>query len=243
MYRLNEYRQQIKFHKDLVKHYYNSLFDNIYVHEYDSFTNIPKTIHYAWFGRGVKPEILNFCMNTWPKYLGGYSVQLWNEDNFPFEKYPFALQAYKCKKYAFVADVARLHAIYNYGGIYMDTDCEVRKSFDDLLYCGAFACYETPNLVSIGTLGAKPFHPWVASMLLWYYRLGFCDDYAEIANTRIMTKIMRWKYTNFYPNGKYTLLPNDTHIFTRDYFCPSKTDGKWDVTDNTYVIHHFSGLW
>ena len=29
-YRLNEYRQQVKFYKDIYKHYYNSKFDNIY---------------------------------------------------------------------------------------------------------------------------------------------------------------------------------------------------------------------
>lgn len=35
--------------------------------------------------------------------------------------------------YAFVSDYVRVYALYNYGGIYLDTDVEVRKSFNDLL--------------------------------------------------------------------------------------------------------------
>lgn len=146
------------------------------------------------------------------------------------------------KKYAFVADIARLHCIYNYGGIYMDTDCEVLKPFDDLLNCGVFACYESPNLIATCVLGAKRYHPWVGLMLLWYYGLDFCDDYAEIANTRIMTRIARFHY-GIRPNGKYLELPNNVEIFPREWFCPDKINNKWQITNDTYVIHHFSGLW
>lgn len=241
-YRLNEYRQQIKFYKDLYKHYYNSKFDNIYNKPYDDSQQIPKIINYAWFGKGEYPDLLKQCMKTWPKILNGYEFKLWNEENFPIEEYPFAKQAYDRKKYAFVADIARLHCIYNYGGIYMNTDCEVLKPFDDLLNCGAFACYETPNLISIGTLGAKKYHPWVGLMFLWYHGLDFCDDYAEIANTRILTRMARLHY-GIRPDGKYLELPNNVKIFSREWFCPDKINNKWQTTNDTYVIHHFSGLW
>lgn len=241
-YRLNEYRQQIKFYKDLYKHYYNSKFNNIYNKPYDNSQQIPKVINYAWFGKGEYPDLLKKCMKTWPKVLKDYEFKLWNEDNFPIEEYPFAKQAYDRKKYAFVADVARLHCIYNYGGIYIDTDCEALKPFDDLLNCGVFMCYESPNLLSTSTLGAKQYHPWVGLMLLWYYGLDFCDDYAEIANTRIMTRIARLHYS-IKPNGKYLELPNDVKIFAREWFCPDKINDEWQTTKDTYVIHHFSGLW
>lgn len=152
----------------MYKHYYNLQFSNVYNKCYNPDVKIPKVIHYAWFGRGEKPDLLKRCMGTCPKILGDYEFKLWDESNFPFDEYPFAKQAYDLKRYAFTADLARLHCIYNYSGIYMDTDCEVRKSFNDLLDCGAFACYEKPNILSIGTLGAKPYHPWGGEMLLWY---------------------------------------------------------------------------
>ncbi len=47
-------------------------------------------------------------------------------------------EAYESKKWGFVPDYARLDIVYNYGGIYLDTDVELIKSFDDLLEQEAF---------------------------------------------------------------------------------------------------------
>lgn len=242
LYYLNEYRQQIKFYKDLYKHYYNSKFNNVYNTPYENLQQIPKVIHYAWFGRAKYPDLLIQCMSSWSKVLKGYEFKLWNEDNFPFDEYPFAKQAYDKKKFAMVADVARLHALYNYGGIYLDTDCEVLKIFDDLLKYGAFLSYESPNQFSTATIGSKKNHPWIGLMLLWYYNLMFSKDYSIISNTRIISRITRLHY-GIRPDGKYLELPNDVKIFPREWFCPDKIDNKWQTTNDTYVIHHFSALW
>lgn len=79
-------------------------------------------------------------------------------------------------------------------------------------------------------------------MVLWYYGLDFCDDYVEIASTRILTRIMRMQY-GINPNGELLELPNGVTIFPGEYFCPGKRNGQWQVTKNTYVVHNFSGLW
>lgn len=239
---LNARRQILKFYKDIYQHYCKNRYFRKQQEQFDSRGDIPKVIHYAWFGKGEMPDVVKKCLATWPKFLTGYEVKLWDESNFPIDEYPFAKQAYEQKKYAFVADVARLHAIYYYGGIYMDTDCEVLKNFDDLLHHNVFACYESPNLLSIGTVGAKKHHPWIYDMLTWYQDVDFCDDYAEIASTRIYSKMARVKY-GIKLKGQPQDLPNGVHIYTRDYFCPEKLDNAWGVTENTYVIHHFTGLW
>lgn len=241
-YWLNERRQIVKFYKDIYKHYFYSTIFSQGNSEYDASIPIPKIIHYAWFGRGEMNALLKKCMATWNIQLKDYKIILWNEDNFPFDKYPFAKQAYEQKKYAFVADVARLHALYNYGGIYMDTDCEVIKSFDDLLNHDAFACYETPNLISIGTVGAKKGHPWLKLMMQWYDCVDFSEDYAEIANTRIISRMARLHY-GVKLNGKKLVLPNNVWIYPREWFLPEPKDGKWLVSDDTYVVHHFTRLW
>lgn len=82
---------------------------------------ILKTIHYCWFGCGKQNDLIQKCISTWKDVLPEYKIILWNEDNFPVNKYPFAKQALHDKKWAFVSDVARLHALYYHGGIYMDT--------------------------------------------------------------------------------------------------------------------------
>lgn len=241
-YHLNEYRQQAIFHKDLYSHWLRAKHDKEYFLPFDNTHPIPKVIHYSWFGKGEYNDVIQKCMKTWKEKLPDYEFKLWNEDNFPIEKYPFAQEAYAKKKWAFVADVTRLHALYYEGGISIDTDVEVIKSFNSLLYNDAFFCYESPNLIPSGIIASKKYHPWIALLLLWYKGLKLTDDYLEIANTRIISKITRLHY-NIKLNGKELIAPHGLHIYPREFFCPEKENSTWKITDNTYAVHHFTGLW
>ena len=91
---------------------------------------IPKVIHYCWFGKGEMNDRAKLCLKSWQEKLPDYEIKVWNEDNFDILwQCDFVRQAYEAGKYAYVADVARLWALYTEGGIYMDTDVEVYKPF------------------------------------------------------------------------------------------------------------------
>lgn len=47
-------------------------------------------------------------------------------------------EAYKVGKWGFVPDYARLDIVGTHGGIYLDTDVEIVKSFDDLIFDMSF---------------------------------------------------------------------------------------------------------
>lgn len=94
---------------------------------------IPKTIHYCWFGPNPLPEKDKAYMETWRKFMPDYEIKLWNEDNFDINLCPYVQQAYANKKFAFVSDVARLYALVNEGGIYLDTDVELLRGFSHIL--------------------------------------------------------------------------------------------------------------
>ena len=100
---------------------------------------IPKKIHYCWFGGKPMPENGQKCILSWRKWLPDYEIKEWNEDNFDIHINQYCHEAYDNKKWAFVSDVARLYALVTEGGIYMDTDVEVLRSFDDLLENDFFA--------------------------------------------------------------------------------------------------------
>ena len=72
---------------------------------------IPKIIHYCWFGQNEMPAEVTEAISQWKKKLPGYEFMLWNEGNFDYSQWKFADEAYKSKKYAFVADVCRLNAL------------------------------------------------------------------------------------------------------------------------------------
>lgn len=94
---------------------------------------IPKIIHYCWFGGNPLPELAQKCIASWKKFLPDYEIKEWNESNYDVRKIPYIEQAYNAKKYAFVSDYARFDILYQYGGIYFDTDVEVIKPFDEIL--------------------------------------------------------------------------------------------------------------
>ena len=240
-YHLNELRQKIKFHKDLYLHLVKSKFFNHYQYVSNA-DKIPKVIHYCWFGGNEMPAEVKKCVEAWQNILPDYKIKCWNEDNFPFDKYKFAREALKNKKWAFIADVARLHALYYEGGIYLDTDVEVLKRFDNFLSESAFTSYESLNLIAMAVFGARKYHPWVGKMLLWYDTIHCDDDYTEIANTKVVSKITKLQY-GVKLDGKDLILSDKLHIYPREYFSPKSEKDKWLTTDKTYTIHHFTGMW
>lgn len=94
---------------------------------------IPKIIHYCWFGKGLMPKSQKECIRAWKKLMPDYRFMLWDEKVFDVNICAFTAAAYKMKKFAYVADVARLFALSEYGGIYLDTDVDVYERYDDLL--------------------------------------------------------------------------------------------------------------
>lgn len=103
---------------------------------------IPKIIHYCWFGDAPKSPFIKKCMQTWKEKLPDYEWKEWNEKIFDVNSVPFVKEAYRAKKWAFVADYVRLYALYTEGGIYMDTDVKVMKPFDEFLKYNFFSSHE-----------------------------------------------------------------------------------------------------
>ena len=91
-----------------------------------------KIIHYCWFGPRKLSKVAKKCIKTWKKFLPDYEIKLWTESNFDFNQNEFVRQAYENKKWAFVADYARLKALSEFGGIYFDTDIEVTKDISHI---------------------------------------------------------------------------------------------------------------
>lgn len=205
---------------------------------------IPRIIHYCWFGRGKMPALVLKCIDSWKAHLPDYRLRLWNEDTFDLNSSSYVKEAYLSKKYAFVTDYIRLHALYHFGGIYMDTDVEVLKSLDDLLHLPGFSGFESDKDVPTGIMACEPKNEWAREQLEWYEGKHFIkpDGKPDLtSNVEIISNIMAGN--GLILNNSYQVYNGCMHIFPKDYFCPKSRTGIIKITPNTYCIHHFAASW
>lgn len=103
---------------------------------------IPKIIHYCWFGGNEMPKDQKKYIDGWKKLLPDYKFKCWNENDFNIDGCQFTKDARNAGKWAFVADYVRLYALFTIGGVYMDTDVKLFKSFNSYLNCSFFSSFE-----------------------------------------------------------------------------------------------------
>lgn len=204
-----------------------------------------KVIHYCWFGNNPLSKMAKKCIKSWKKYLPDYKIIEWNESNFDINICPFVKQAYEKKKWAFVSDYARLYALYNYGGIYFDTDMEVLKNIDHLLDDDFFIGYEANKKIAAGVIGTKEKHNKYIKDLIDYYNNmeEFNEDIVfQYAIPNIITKEFS-KFDKKCENG-IDIFDNNIYVYPEEYFYPINYNYSRKVyTDNTCMVHYYSASW
>lgn len=211
---------------------------------------IPKIIHYCWLSTDSYPENILKCMDSWKKHLPDYEIRLWNLDRFNLSQSIWVQEAFESHKYAFAADYIRLYALYHYGGIYLDSDVEVIKPFDELLHLPYFIGQEnTPFGVEAATIGCEKGFHLIGEMLRRYENRHFIKDNGEMDCTPLPC-IFRACIDSLYEYHPITRIDDFTtdnikiNIFPVDWFSPKTWDTQvLKTTDNTYSIHHFSASW
>lgn len=214
--------------------------------------SIPKIIHYCWFGKKDLPNSAIKCIKSWEKYCPDYKIIKWDENNFDVSINKFCQQAYENRAWGFVPDFVRIWIIYNYGGIYFDTDVQVIKSFDALLSNHGFAGFEEGTsttgdfLVNFGQgFAAEPHNPVIKKHLELYEKMDFVlenGEFNKIPSPEYTTKILEGYGLNRNLNCEQKL--ENFTVYPHQYFCPkSFSDGVIRKTKETYSIHHFDASW
>lgn len=205
---------------------------------------IPKVIHYCWFGGKDLPKDVQKCIASWEKYCPDYKICQWNETNFDVTAHPFVKAAYKAKAWAFVSDYARLQIIYDHGGIYLDTDVELKKTLDTVLETSCYvALQQVGHWVATGLgFGAEKGSAAVGAMLREYDGVAFDSDHKEqlacpILNTRALESF------GVVYEEHIQQLPQVT-VYPPRFFDPvSPGDAENLLCADTISIHHYSATW
>ena len=193
---------------------------------------IPKVIHYCWFGNNPKTELIEFCIASWKNYLPDYEIFEWNEQNFDLEKNEFVKTAFKHKKWAFVSDYVRAYVLFHHGGIYLDSDVEIKQNLDQFLKHGAFSGFEKPGFPFTALWASQKNHIWAKRVVKYYDDL---KEFSEQTNTIIVSKLLVDEFGANPNEDRIQVLKNDIVIFPSHFFC-------LDLNQN-YATHHFDGSW
>lgn len=208
---------------------------------------IPKLIHYCWFGGGEKPPLNQACIDSWKKYCPDYEIIEWNPSNCDMEINPYVSEAYhECRQWGAVSDYFSVKVLYEHGGIYLDTDVQLLNNIDVFLYNKAFASFDSTNgMVNFGSgAGSVRGNFLFKEIQNEYEGLHFLNQDGtrnDAANYIYQTRILK-KYGLKLDNSLQYL--DDISIYPSECFCPyDLRSGETTITDNTYGIHQFDGSW
>lgn len=229
---------------------------------------IPKTIHYCWLSDEPFPRKIMKCMDTWRKILPDYEIKRWSTENFDIDAVPYVKQAFEARKWAFAADYIRMYALYNEGGIYLDSDVMVLKPFDDFLDNAFFSSMEYHPIhiekhgmmqyiddngrriadryiegiqIQAAVMGAEKGCQFVGDVLEWYKDKHFIDDEGNLMTSVISPLI----YARVAEKLGFVYKDIDQRLPGRVRIYPSETfaGNKYEATPNSYAIHMCAHSW
>jgi mannosyltransferase OCH1-like enzyme len=205
---------------------------------------IPSTIHYCWYGRGERSALLERCMATWQRVMPDFQVKEWNETNSPLDN-SYTKAAYKQKEWSRLSNYVRLHALYQEGGIYLDTDVEVIRPLTPMLRHKCFLGFqqeaEHGDWINSAIMGAEPGHPFLLRCLKLTLK-KFADEGEFYRSPAIHTAVLREMGLRAYGFQEI----DGVTLYPADYFYPYPWSGKFSpdcITENTYCVHHWAGSW
>lgn len=160
---------------------------------------IPKIIHYCWIsGEENMPEDIKACLESWKKYLPDYQFINWNDERFDWNICEFTKWHREHNEYAFCSDYVRFWALYNYGGIYLDCDVMVYKSFDELLKLKRIVTkewtYRYNNYLDAAIIGCEKGDEAFKKILDYYNN---SDEHFTIEKNTIAPLIMKWCLSDY----------------------------------------------
>ena len=212
---------------------------------------IPKIIHLCWMSGDPFPSDIQKCIDSWKRILPDYEIWLWDTKRFDLSTSVWVTEAYDKKKYAFCADYIRMYALFNYGGVYLDSDVEVLRSFNDLLTLPYFIGYESKQYFEAAIIGAEKGNPFIGDVLAYYKDRHFVKENGSL-DIQIMPEVMmnvtnsKWKRVLINEISDFINDPTIINVFPYDWFSPIDSTGKryvLRVSKNTYCIHHFASAW
>lgn len=208
---------------------------------------IPKIIHFCWLSDDPYPPKIQHCIDSWHEYLPDYEFIHWDKQKLMSLDSDWAREAFENKKYAFAADYIRCYSVFHMGGIYLDTDVEIFKSFDCFLGFSAFMGVDSKGDLEAAIFGSEKSAEWLRKSLEFYNNRHFVNQDGSF-NIVTMPNVFKEALSSILPADLSKIvsiryLPNLT-LYPKEYFSPKDyTTGEIKQSEKTVCIHHFAASW
>lgn len=192
----------------------------------------------AWGGGKPKDKTTEICLNSWRRCLPDYEIIKWNEKNLEIDKIcsdqRFLRTCMNLGLWAFASDYLRLYVLYHYGGIYLDTDVEVLRSFTPLLSNQMFLGFEENDYIGTAVIASEPGNKIIRRILDFYEQ--------EIWNVDFINNPIIFRYLM----DREPELFQSCIVYPQSYFSPYVPEKKYENTvedEETYSIHWYTQNW
>jgi mannosyltransferase OCH1-like enzyme len=211
---------------------------------------IPKIIHQIWLGPPISTELSDY-ISQWRVMYPDYIHILWNEDLVDKTNIIYGdIKKYYSGDYhpVFKSDILRFKILQNIGGIYIDTDFQPLKRFDEsILEYEFFSAIQNNNEVATGFMGSVPDGEFITNTNKSLYCnipnfsvSQWSNEIHKVSGPEWFDKFCRsFDFNN--PRYKF---------FDPKYFYPyswlekelKNTD--WRIhSPESYAVHHWKGSW
>jgi len=226
---------------------------NKYYLEKENAVNIPKIIHQVWLG-GEFPDKYKRLRDTWILNNTDWEYKLWTDKDVDEFKLENIEQFNKIKNLGSKSDIFRYEILYRYGGLYIDTDFECLKSFNDLLYLDLFTGTGHVDIPEVfnGLIGCKPNHKLLRKLIddIKVISTSNFDRILELTGPKYFSdKLFEYIYNN--PDDKIVVFPTVFfYAFPALYRASVRNDTdqsqrfiKQFCTKDSYCVHMWYTSW
>jgi len=209
---------------------------------------IPPILHFVWVGPGPMPSEHRRFIEGWRELMPDWRIMAWTDAQIDWSV-RYLQQAYATRGWNRISNYMRMHALFEHGGFYLDTDVELVKRLEPL--CGeravlGFQSVEpTPSWVNGAVFGAEPGHPFVGRLLRAFRQeMPGWRRMGDQHGPGLITRLLRDEGLSHYEDrpqevAGVTLMPVNRfypYHWTEE-FSPAC------VTPDTYAVHHWEGGW
>lgn len=211
---------------------------------------IPEVVHRIWFGpKPMRRELIEFG-KTWERH--GYDLKLWTEANMPPLRNQWVYDEIARRGvnvgggvpelgvWVQRADIVSYELLYEFGGIYANTDMECLRRLP-LGGVNAFAGIEEDRWLSNALMGCVPGHPlfgWIVDEIEPRYRELSDQPMNGVTGPHLLTA------AHHLNPGKLKVFPKEA--FQPVLYHPDDMRREWDDHPDAYTVQHWGhtrGRW